>query len=164
MGTTHNSSSCALKIFPSPWKTKDNFYLLSKYINSLFVLVSRTPHSHETDRLTEIVYPIKLDCFGISRQLRTLNKTNIICPENNKNRQSNIFYKIKIKKIELFLQLELNDLFLAPVFQVEQRFGDLYREAFSDEEDRKCFYQGKIINEHSSSVTLNICGGLVSYI
>ena len=122
--------------------------------------MSILPRSHQTSRQNESFYPTVLACDDVARKLRLLNKPPIICSKNVQ--PGRLYYSVKSKNIEFLLELEPNDKFLAPVFQIEQRFGELYQESIVDDDLWKCFYRGTVVNEKNSQVILNVCGGLVS--
>ena len=53
--------------------------------------------------------------------------------------------------------------FLAPNFNTAEMIGDLYSQSVQEDEHvRQCFYEGNIVGDLTSKVTINICQGLVS--
>lgn len=119
-------------------------------------------------------------CSDVNKKFMLHNKTAILncsciyspdtCEDNpHKNFVPNnldiIFYEIYSTNLTepMFLQLHRENGFLAPSFQVEERFGDLYVTSSVDEHLRECFYDGRIVNDDTSTVTINICNGLVSF-
>lgn len=122
------------------------------------------------------VIPNELSCEQLIKRTLLLNSdicsrendTNSSKEGNNNNNSNELnnkfrtrFYEIKSPYRDFYILLnEFNHEFLAPNFQIDERFGDLYQQTTTDEEERHCFYKGRVITDVSSSVTLNICGGL----
>ena len=61
----------------------------------------------------------------------------------------------------IVIQVKRNSAFLSPSFLTERRFGDLYMEGHLDQNMNQCFYTGAVLGDNKSSVTLNVCEGLV---
>lgn len=113
-------------------------------------------------KLQHRVYPQKLACHEVKKQLEQHHDTILqLCTE--KSDEHYLYFLIDTYKKSYYLQLELSDNFLAPNFNIEEKVGDLYSQSIVDDDVRKCFYEGKVINDEASTVTINICQGLVSF-